>query len=239
MSKLPPNYLNVEQGTPEWLVARIGCVTASRVKDVVAKTRGGVESPRRASYKLELLTEVLTGRATEHYVSQAMDFGTENEPLARTTYELAKGVEVERVGFVLHPTIKRTGCSPDGLVGDYGLVEFKVPNTVTHLQYLIDGVVPEDYKPQMLWQMACTSRQWCDFVSYDPRLPEEFGLFVVRFERDDVAIGIMEREVEKFIAELNEMCGKLLKYKGDDNPEYFQTQVPKAEIPDFVPGSGA
>src|ERR1700678_1993105 len=115
MKTLPPNFLDVDQQTPEWLAARIGCVPASRVKDVVAKLKNGKESAARASYKLELLTEVLTGRATEHYVSQAMDFGSENEPLARTTYEIAKGVEVERVGFVLHPTIKRAGASPDGL----------------------------------------------------------------------------------------------------------------------------
>ena len=114
MKTLPPNFLDVDQQTPEWLIARVGCVTASRVKDVVAKLKNGKESAARASYKLELLTELLTGRATEHYVSQAMDFGTENEPLARTTYELNQGVEVERVGFVLHPQIKHAGASPDG-----------------------------------------------------------------------------------------------------------------------------
>ena len=213
MTKLPPNYLSVQQNTPEWVVARIGHVTASRVADVVAKLKSGKESAARSSYKLELLTETLTGRAAEHYVSREMDFGTENEPLARTCYELKLGVEVERVGYVLHPKIPRSGCSPDGLVGDEGLVEFKVPNTTTHLQYFIDGVVPDDYKPQMNWQMACTGRKWVDFVSYDPRLPEEFGLFIVRFERDDKVIGEMEREVECFIKELNAMAEKLLEKK--------------------------
>jgi putative phage-type endonuclease len=229
MSRLPNNFLDVDQQTPEWLAARIGCVTASRVKDVVAKLKNGKESAARTSYKLELLTEALTGRATEHYVSQAMDFGSENEPLARTTYEIAKGVEVERVGFVLHPTIKRAGASPDGLVGEDGLVEIKVPNTTTHLSYVIGEVVPEEYKPQMMWQMACADRDWCDFVSYDPRLPEDFGLFVVRYQRDEDVIKEMEFAVQTFINELNEMCGKLLKHKQDAE----LTGVPRAEIPEF------
>ena len=236
MKNLPPNYLDVDQQTAEWLAARVGCVTASRVKDVVAKLKNGKESAARASYKLELLTELLTGRATEHYVSLAMDFGTENEPLARTTYELRQGVEVERVGFVLHPSIKHAGASPDGLVGDDGLVEIKVPNTTTHLQYLIDGVVPDEYKPQMMWQMACAGRKWCDFVSYDPRLPEEFGLFIIRYERDEKLIASMEFEVVQFIAELNEMCEKLREHSPASN-EYFQPAGPgpeRATIPDFA-----
>jgi YqaJ-like viral recombinase domain len=228
----PPNFLNVQQNTPEWIVARIGNVTASRVKDVVAKLKSGKESAARASYRLELLTEVLTGRAADHYVSREMDFGTENEPLARTCYELREGVEVERVGYVMHPSIPRSGASPDGLVGEDGLVEFKVPNTTTHLEYLIEGVVPDDYIPQMMWQLACTGRKWVDFVSYDPRLPEEFGLFIVRFTPTDDAIGKMEREVECFIKELNAMCEKLLKGRPIPTPQaMIESTVPRAEIP--------
>ena len=117
MKPLPENYIQIEQNTVEWLLLRTGAVTASRVKDVVAKLKNGGESAARASYKMELLTEILTGRATEHYVSQAMDFGTENEPLARTAYEIAKDTEVERIGYVKHLTVPRSGCSPDGLVG--------------------------------------------------------------------------------------------------------------------------
>jgi hypothetical protein len=229
--KLPSNYLNVLQGSPEWLQARIGCVTASRVKDVVAKLKNGKESAARASYKLELLTEFLTGRATEHYVTAAMEFGIENEPLARSVYEIKMGLEVESVGYVLHPCIKRSGASPDGLVGKHGIVEFKVPTTPTHLTYLLAGVMPEDYIPQVQWQLACTGRDWCDFVSYDPRLPEEFGFFTIRVERNDEMIGAMEREVETFIAELKEMCGKLLKHK--EAAEQNVPGVPKAEIPAF------
>ena len=227
--KLPDNFLQVEQGTPEWLMARVGCVTASRVKDVVAKLKNGKDSAARHNYKMEVLTEILTGRAAEHYVSQAMDFGLENEPLARTQYEIEKNVEVEKVGFVLHPTIKRSGSSPDGLVGDDGLVEFKCPNTSTHLDYLIDGVMPEGYIPQMMWQMACTGRSWCDFVSYDPRLPQEFGLFVIRLARDEKIIAEMEAEVQKFINEVGEMCQKLQAHKGQVDQTY--AGPPRAEIP--------
>ena len=229
--KLPDNFLNVQQGTPEWLQARTGCVTASRVKDVVAKLKNGKESAARASYKLEVLTEILTGKACEHYVSLAMDFGSENEPLARACYEIDRSVEVERIGFVLHPFIKRAGASPDGLVGDDGLVEIKVPNTTTHLQYLIAETVPDEYVPQMMWQMACTGREWCDFVSYDPRLPSDFGLFIVRLQRDDKLIADMEREVESFIAEVNSMAEKLLEHR--DSHAERAPGPPRAEIPAF------
>ncbi len=201
------------QGTVEWLMERIGNVTASRVADVISKLKNGSPSQARETYKMEVLTEVLTGRATEHYVSAAMDFGTENEPLARTCYEMSKGIEVELVGYVKHPSIPRSGASPDGLMGDDGLVEFKVPNTTTHLRYFLDGVVPEEYKPQMFWQMACTGRKYCDFCSYDPRLPQEYGLFIVRLERDENVIASMELEVIQFIKEVNEMAQQLLKHK--------------------------
>jgi putative phage-type endonuclease len=230
MRNLPDNYLNVDQGTPEWLAARTGQVTASRVKDVVGKLKNGKESAARASYKLEMLSEILTGKAVEHFVSMAMDFGSENEPLARACYEIEKGVEVERIGYVKHPAIERAGASPDGLVGDDGLVEIKVPNTTTHLQYLIAEEVPSDYIPQMMWQMACTGRQWCDFVSYDPRLPSDFGLFVIRLHRDDKQIGEMEREVERFIVEVNEMAERLLKYRSSS----AGTPPPRAEMPATV-----
>ena len=230
--KLPSNFLNVQQGTPEWLLARCGHVTASRVDAVVRKLKSGKSSAERETYKMQILEELLTGRTTEHYVSRAMEHGIENEPLARTTYELAKDVEVERVGYVLHPTIKRAGASPDGLVGDDGLVEIKCPNTTTHLRYFLEGVVPEDYLPQMFWQMACTGRSWCDFVSYDPRLPQEFGLFVIRLNRDDKVIAEMEAEVQKFINEVGEMCQKLQAHKAEvKQPDPTYQGPPRAEIP--------
>jgi hypothetical protein len=236
MPKYPPNYLDIQQNTPEWLIERIGSVTASRVKDAVATLKSGRESAARASYKLELLTEILTGRAFEHYVSQAMDFGTENEPLARGAYEISRGVEVERIGYILHPSIPRSGASPDGLVGDDGLVEFKVPNTTTHLSYLLAEEVPEEYLPQLNWQLACSGRAWVDFVSYDPRLPEDFGMLIVRWHRDEKVIKGLEAAVCCFIAELNEMCERLKK-RGDLVPK-LQDSIrgagpPKAEIPSF------
>lgn len=227
--KRPPNFLNVQQQTPEWLAARCGCVTASRIKDVVKRLKSGQESAARRDYKFDILTEALTGRVTEHYVSQAMEFGSANEPVARTMYEMTKGVEVERVGFVLHPSIPRSGASPDGLIGTDGLLEVKVPNTTTHLSYLLDGVMPEQYVPQCMWQLACTGFKWCDFVSYDPRLPEEYGLFVVRLERDDVEISKMEAEVVQFIGEINEMAKVLLKHSAPPIPR--PAGPPKAEMP--------
>lgn len=235
MKRWPENYLTMQQGSPEWLYERCGQVTASRVVDVVAKLKNGKESAARQSYKMELLSETITGRAAEHFVSMAMDYGYENEPLARSAYEITKSLEVERIGYVRHPRIPRTGASPDGLVGDDGLVEIKVPNTTTHLGYLIGEVVPKDYIPQMMWQMSCTERQWCDFVSYDPRLPEEFGLFIVRLDRDESLIAEMEREVEKFLAELGEMAQKLGKFGKHPDALEPGPGVPRAEIPSFEP----
>jgi putative phage-type endonuclease len=227
----PSNYIFCDQNSPEWLTLRTGMVTASHVADVVAKLKSGKPSAARESYKLQLLAEVVTGRATEHYVSAAMDFGKENEPLARSMYEIEKSVEVERVGYVRHASIARSGCSPDGLVGDDGLVEFKVPNTTTHLEYLLGGIPPDEYLAQMTWQMACTGREWCDFVSYDPRLPSDFGLFIVRLERNEAVICEMEKEVEKFIAELNAMSERLLAHVRPEPVGVRGSPPPRAVIP--------
>jgi len=233
MSKYGGNYIPVVQGTGDWLQVRLGKVTASRIADVVLKQKSGKYYAAREDYKVELLMESLTGQACEHFVSPAMDFGAINEPLARTTYEFAASVEVESVGFFVHPTIERSGASPDGLVGDDGMVEIKVPNTTTHLGYLLADVVPEAYKPQMMWQMACTGRKWCDFVSYDPRLPEEFGIFIKRFERDNGLIAAMECEVLKFIGEINEMAERLYEHKAKHIPmPREESLVPQSSIPD-------
>jgi putative phage-type endonuclease len=225
--ELPENFLRVEQGTPEWLMARCGCVTASRI-DVVSMKKGKTTAARE-KYKFEVLTEALTGRVTEHFVSQAMEWGIENEGTARTAYELATGVDVEKVGFVIHPSIKRSGASPDGLVDDSGLVEIKCPATTTHLEYLLAEEVPEDYIPQMMWQMACAGRQWCDFVSYDPRLPEDFSLFIMRLHRNEEVIASMEQEVIQFIGEVNTMAEKLLKHKAQAGPGPERAVIPEWE----------
>lgn len=194
--------LEFTQGTPEWLQARAGKVTASRICDVLSKIKSG-EAAARRDYRAQICAEILTGKPQEDgFVSSAMQWGIETEQAARDAYEAAEGVLVDQVGLVLHPVIDRAAASPDGLAGE-GLLEIKCPKTATHLQYLIDGVAPKAYQPQMLWQMACTERPWCDFISFDPRLPEELQLFKVRFDRDEKRIREMETEVLTFLAEVD------------------------------------
>lgn len=206
-----PLVEGLEQGSAEWLQMRTGCVTGSRMADVMAKLkRKDGEAQCRQDYKAEIVCEILTGRATEHFVSSAMEWGAENEIFARNAYEVAVA-DIETVGFALHSTIQRFGASPDGLVGTDGLVEFKCPNTATHIEYIISGVVPPEYHWQMLAEMACAERQWCDFVSYDPRMPKKLQLFVRRFERDESRIAEMEAEVVKFIGEAEELISQLNK----------------------------
>jgi putative phage-type endonuclease len=206
--------VSVPQGSPEWLEARAGKVTASRISDVLAKVKTG-EAAGRRDYRAQLVAEILTGKPQESgFMNDAMRWGTEQEPYARAAYECHAGVLVDQVGMVLHPSIERGAASPDGLVDPDGLVEIKCPNTATHLDYLLDGTVPAKYQPQMLWQMACTGRAWCDFVSFDPRLPEDLQLFVVRFQRDQARIDAMEAEVRAFISEAEETVSRLRAIKG-------------------------
>lgn len=195
--------LDLEQGTPEWLAARAGMVTASRIEDVLAKIKTG-EAAARRDYRSQLVAEILTGKPQENgYQSPEMIWGNETEPLARSAFELSRNVLVDQVGFVYHPSIERAGASPDGLVGDDGLIEIKCPKTSTHLQYLLDGVVPAKYQPQMQFQMACTGRKWCVFVSHDPRLPEKLNLFIATLPRDEKRIEQMEEEVKQFLGEID------------------------------------
>lgn len=234
MRNPPPNYVECNQHDPSWWEARIGHCTASRIGDAIWTLKNGASSAAREKYKMELLTELITGRPTEHYVSPAMDFGVENEPLARSVYEMRYGLEVERVGFFRNPRIPRSGASPDGLVGDDGLVEIKVPNVTTHLEYWLAEVPPPEYVPQMTWQLACTGRKYCDFVSFRPDLPDDFNLFVVRLDRDEEAIKTMEKQVAQFISELNALAEKLLKgkdYLTDQLERSVAPGPPRAEIP--------
>ena len=182
-----------EQGSPEWFQIRLGKVTASRVSDVIAKTKSGWAASR-ANYMAQLVAERLTGQAQESYSSAAMQWGTENEPLARAAYEFRTDATVTPAWFIDHPNIAMTGASPDGLIGDVGLVEIKCPNTATHIETLMGQAIPGKYESQMLWQMACTGAKWCDFVSFDPRLPEKMRLFVSRLQRDDKRIKELETE---------------------------------------------
>lgn len=195
----------MEQRSSEWFAARLGCVTASKVKDVMAKGRGGAPSAARTNYMMQLLCERLTGRQEEGFTSAAMQRGTELEPLARDAYELFAEGDVVETGFVLHPSIKGFGASPDGLVGDVGLLEIKCPNTATHIATMQSGRHDPAYEWQMLAQMACTGRAWVDFVSFDDRLPEELQYACFRYERDDKRIAEMEEEVAAFLEELNHL----------------------------------
>jgi putative phage-type endonuclease len=196
---------NIVQGSPEWLALRAGKVTASRVADVVAKTKTGV-SASRAKYAGELIAERLTGQPAERFTNGAMAWGTEKEPDARKAYEFYRDTDVAEVAFVLHPTIADSGASPDGLVDVEGLLEIKCPETHTHIETLLNRAVPSKYVTQMMWQMSCTGRKWCDFVSFDPRLPESMQFFCQRVHRDEAVIAELEREVVVFI---NEVRGKV------------------------------
>lgn len=201
----------IEQGTTEWHLLRLGKVTASRITDVLSKGKSG-ESAGRKNYRMELVVQRLTGLPGESFTSAAMEHGVLTEPKARFAYEAEKQQFVEQVAFVDHPSIEWFGCSPDGLVND-GLIEIKCPNSTTHIEYLTDQKPPAKYIPQMQCQMAVTGRQWCDFVSFDPRLPDDLQLFVVRLERDQEYIEAMEAEVKKFLSEVDEMFTKLKERK--------------------------
>jgi putative phage-type endonuclease len=202
------------QGSDAWKQLRLGKVTASRVADVVAKTKSGY-SAGRANYAAQLIAERLTGTVTESYTNAAMQHGTETEPEARAAYEFYQGVTVEEVAFVPHPKIDQAGCSPDGLVGADGLVEIKCPNTATHLETLLGQAVPAKYETQMQFQMACTGRTYCDFVSYDPRMPENMRLFIKRVPRDDARIHELETEIAGFLLELAVKLSQLNSLYGD------------------------
>lgn len=179
----------------------------------MARTKTGWGSSR-TNYKAELVAERFTGVAADSYVSPAMQWGTDNEADSRAAYEFYTGHTVELVDFVSHPTIAMSGASPDGLVGTDGLVELKNPNTATHIATLLEGKVPDKYVVQMLWQMECTGRAWCDFVSFDPRMPEDMRLFVRRVERDNDRLHEMRGEVIKFLEDVNETVEKLVfKYR--------------------------
>lgn len=198
----------MEQRTEEWYAARLGKVTASRVADVIAKTKTGY-STSRANYMAELVCERLTGSKGDSYQNAAMAWGTATEPFARAAYESRTGELVEETGFVLHATIPNAGCSPDGLIGEDGLIEIKCPFTATHIETLLSKQAPSKYMTQMQWQMACTGRKWCDFVSFDPRMPEHMQFFCIRVNRDQIMIDDLEREVEKFLFELDEKIMRL------------------------------
>jgi len=203
MSDLPNAWPGLmEQKTDEWFTARIGKVTASRVADLMAKTKTGY-SASRDNYMAQLVCENLTKTKADGFTNAAMEWGTEQEPFARAAYEAKTGEMVEEIGFVPHPLIEWAGASPDGLVGPDGLVEIKCPNTATMIDTLLTGKVPGKYNIQMQFQMACTGRHWCDYVVFDPRMPAKAQLFVKRVYRNDAFIQEMEAEIVNFLAEVN------------------------------------
>ena len=200
--------INIEQRSDAWHKIRLGKATASRIADIIAKTKTGY-SASRDNYMAQLICERLTGQQGESFTNAAMQWGVDNEPLARSAYEAHADVMVEEVGFVQHPKIEQAGASPDGLVGLFGMLEIKCPNTATHIDTLLTQTVPTKYITQMQWQMACCQRQWCDFVSYDPRLPQDLQLFVNRVEFDPEYVAMLEKEVTQFLAELDTKVSKL------------------------------
>lgn len=195
----------MEQGTEEWKLARLGKVTASRVS--AARAKKGTAA--RSDYIADIITERLTGSPIESYTNAYMEWGTANEPLARAAYEIKTGIWVEQVAIVNHPTIPNFAASPDGLVGDKGLIEIKCPKTSTHLGWMMKGEPPTDHKNQMMAQLACTGRDWVDFVSFDPRLPEHLQLFIARFEPETEDIALLEEDVMIFLEEVKIMERKL------------------------------
>ena len=194
-------YGGIEQGSEEWLKIRLGKVTASGVADVLAKTKTGV-SASRGNYLIKLAIQRVTGVVEESYTNDAMQWGIDNEAQARVAYEVVSGNFVDQIAFVDHPMISWFGASPDGLVNDDGLVEIKCPNSATHWSYIKDDGPPTKYYIQMQAQMACTGRSWCDFVSFDPRMPERSKLFIKRVMREDDYIAEMEAEIKKFLDEV-------------------------------------
>jgi len=206
----------MEQRSEEWYNIRLGKVTASRVADVAARTKTGYGASR-ANYMAELIAERLTGKPAEKFQSAAMMWGIDTENFARAVYEAKTGNVVLEGGFVPHPSMANTGASPDGYVDFDGLVEIKCPNTATHIDTLISQSVPERYMLQMQWQMACAERQWCDFVSFDPRMPENMQMFIKRVDIVKPVVHMLETEITKFLVELNDKLTALQKMVENNN----------------------
>ena len=192
----------IEQRSPEWFALRVGKATASRIHHIITRTNSGW-SYKRKDYASELVIEKITGEKALSFSNPEMQWGVDNEDAARDEYRKTTFEEVFEAGFVIHPSIPDSGASPDGYVGENGLIEIKCPKTSTHIESLTKGVIKPEYHTQMQWQMACTGRQWCDFVSYDPRMPEGLKIWVQRIDRDDLFISQTEVMVKEFLAEVD------------------------------------
>ena len=206
---------NLDQRTEDWFAARLGKVTASSLHKVLARTKTGYGADR-ANYLTQLVLERVTNNKAEGYINAEMQWGIDQEPFARAAYEAHTGVLVDEVGFMPHPTIEMSGASPDGLVGDSGMVEIKCPSSKTALEcWLSADPVESKYFAQMQWQMACASRAWCDYVVFDPRMPQKAQLFIYRVNRDDEWLATTEKEVVKFLAEVDAKVAALRKIIGE------------------------
>jgi hypothetical protein len=209
MSEGDPITDFAEQGSAAWLRERAGKITASRFQHVIAKLKNGNPAQKREDYLWELVVERLTGAASDHFTSTAMQWGTDNEEGAERAYAARTGAIVERAGFVLHPSMEGVGGSPDGLIRNDGGIEIKCPfNSAIHLRTILDGM-PEEHKPQVQGLMWITDRAWWDFVSHDPRLPEPLDTYIQRIPRDPEFIAMMAREVVAFRADVDAMLARL------------------------------
>lgn len=208
--------IDAPQGSPEWFAARCGKVTASRMSAVLAEGRSGAPSLTRAAYMGELIAETLTGQQCNAFQGNAdTERGQETEPAARAAYETHTRTMVDECGLVIHPRIERAGASPDGLVGDDGLLEVKCPRVHVHLEYLLAGEPPKAYIAQMAWQAACCERAWVDFVSYCPQMPEDLRLFIVRYEPTKAYLDSMERNVVSFLADMDSKLKQIAMIRRD------------------------
>jgi putative phage-type endonuclease len=210
---------DIEQRSDDWYAARLGKVTASSLHKVLAKTKTGYGADR-GNYMTQLVLERLTSSKADSYVNAAMQWGIDQEPFARAAYEAAKDVLVDEVGFVPHPTIEMAGASPDGLVGDDGMVEIKCPEVKTTMECWLLSVEDKNYIEgkyfaQMQWQMRCANRAWCDYVIFDSRMPDKAQLLVTRVMRDDKWLAATEAEVIKFLAEVDAKVAALKKIIGE------------------------
>lgn len=205
------SLVKADQGTDQWKQARVGIATASRFGDVIAQTRSGYAASRK-NYMAELVVERLTGLPADSFTSTAMAWGTETEPVARLEYSLATGNAVEETGLWIDDVLP-IGASPDGFVNKDGTLEIKCPNTATHLETLMSKKVPRQYVAQIQGQLLLTDRKWCDFVSYDPRLPENAQMIIIRVERDQEYIDNLLKELTKFLDEVDEQVKFVKEYK--------------------------
>jgi len=203
----------IQQGTEEWHQLRLGKVTASKVADILAKTKSGA-SASRGNYLIELALQRVTKTIEESYSNSAMEWGVATEPQARVAYEVSTGNFVDQIAFVNHPTIEGFGCSPDGLVGE-GLIEIKCPNSATHWSYIKANEPPQKYIIQMQAQMSVTGAKWCDFVSFDPRMPERSQLLIIRVNRDNEFIAEMENDIKQFLSEVEAEVNLMEKRNGN------------------------